>query len=322
MRFVAAVFVGFLAVAPCVTAQGTEPFDLALAGRSNFCPFQSPSDHPPYVSFPGRSTEMPTDIRFIAPAGSGRAFALVNPRAEIVELRPDLTRTPVFPGMDGLVGRRFVVDATGNIYLATAAGRVLAIRPDGTVRADFALDAGKDLDLAADQCTLFYSGSEADAPIRRFDVCTGIPLSDFASGEFEEFALLPDGGLVVLTWEDEATEDMLISRYDAAGTLVRTYPLLGFAAELSLGRAGTSMLIAAGFCGVNVEEYDLATGALLRSVPTNFQYVDDIVAYSGFTAALGPLAAAHVAAAVPSLSTTMLAVLGVLLALVAFRRLV
>jgi outer membrane protein assembly factor BamB len=306
-----------------VAAQGTEPFDLALAGRADVCPIMNPNTHPPYVSYLGISTEMPTDIRFIAPAGSGRVFAMVNPRAEIVELRPDLTRTPVFPGMDGLVGRVFVVDAAGNIYLATDAGHVLAIRPDGTVRADFALNADiADIDLAADQCTLFYNASGPIATIRRFDVCTGTSLSDFASGEFEEFALLPDGGLVVLTWEDVATEDMLISRFDAAGTLVRTYPLLGFAAALSLGRAGTSMLTAPGFCGVDVHEYDLATGTRLRTVDTGFQFVDDIIAYTGFTAALGPLAAAHVAAAVPSLSTSMLVVLGALLGLVAFRRLV
>jgi len=307
-------FILLLITSTAAFGQDVQPFDLAVAGEDVACQLGFPGV--PYVQFDGISVEEPSDIVSIAAAGSGRVLGLINPRAEIMEIRPDLTRTQVFSGIDGAEGHRLLVDATGNIYLTTTEGRVVAIRPDGTFRAEFVLPAFE-ADLAADQCTLFYV---RDGRIGRFDVCTGTALPDFGpTGRFGTLRLLPDGGLLVTRQDLEERRDDVI-RYDSAGAVTRIYPLPEFAYPLALGRAGQSLLVG-GDCTARVHEYDLATGTLLRPVGLEGSVALSIVAYNGFTAALGVTAAAHVAA-VPSLSATMLVVLGALLALIAFRRLV
>lgn len=294
-----------------------QPFDIVAAGGESLaCGIGVPFVRP-YVEFLGISVEADTDVDFIAPAGDGRILALVD-REAIVELRPDLTRTPVFSGVDGTFGRGFVVDAAGNIYLSTAQGRFFAIRPDGTIRAEFALNPGV-MDLAADQCTLFYTTPFGPSGIHRFNVCTGAPLSDFLPGvRSMGIKLLPDGGLLRLPqFGPEPEEEGKVFRYDAAGTLTRTYEVLVDGESLGLGRAGRTMFVGSDCLDQGiVREWDLESGTLLRSISLQFNLPEEIVAYDGFTAALGPLAAA-----VPSLSTIMLAVLGALLALVATHRL-
>ncbi|HEY0161009.1 MAG TPA: hypothetical protein VGF28_27255 [Thermoanaerobaculia bacterium] len=300
-----------VASAPRASAQPTQPFDVVAVGLDCLIilPIYGPS-----LQFLGISIETDTDVQFLAPAGEGRVLALARGGSRIEEVRPDLTRTPVFSGIPGTEGRSFVVDAAGNIYLATESGRLLAIRPDGTVRADYGLNV-LSMDLAADQCTLFYLTSGG---IERFNVCTGTPLPDFpANPPFGNFKLLPDGGLLL-----RGDSGKQVVRYNAAGIVVRTYPLVDEAGGiLVLGRAGRTM-ITGEWCGNGTfHEYDLETGAILRTLSFEFQSVESLVTYNGFTAALGTTAAAHVAA-VPSLSTSMLAVLGTLLMLIAIRRLV
>ncbi|HYO75496.1 MAG TPA: hypothetical protein VE010_03450 [Thermoanaerobaculia bacterium] len=285
-----------------------QPFDVVARGSEPECSIVLPRGGPA-LQFLGISTEDPSDVGFIAPGGDGRVLALVD-EGRIVEIRPDLTRTPVFSGIAGTFARSFLVDAAGNIYLATDNGRLLAIRPDGTIRAEYALEVYF-MDLAADQCTLFYWTSGG---IRRFDICTGTPLPDFLPGApMGEFRLLPDGGLLRVDGDPE------VVRYDAAGTLTRTYPQPDAAGIVVLAGGGRTMIVGAG-CYGPLREYDLDTGALLRTFSFDITSVREVVVYNGFTAALGPLAAAHAAAAVPSLSTAMLVFLGALLALVAFRR--
>lgn len=302
-------------------AQAAEPFELAGAGDEVVCgigvPFFTRT-----VQFLGISVEEDTDIKFIAPAGDGRVLALTAAGA-IVELRPDLTRTTIFAGVPGPFPQRFVVDAAGNMYLSTTQGRFFAIRPNGTIRAEFALDP-EVMDLAADQCTLFYTEESGPAGIRRFNVCSGAPLPDFLPGvRTMEFKLLPDGGLLRLPeFLPEPEEAGRVFRYDAAGTLTRTYTVLVDGESLDLGRGVRSMFVSSDcFDDGVVREWDLDTGALLRSFSFAFNTPHSIVAYNGFTAALGTTADAHLAA-VPSLSTAMLAVLGTLLMLIAIRRLV
>jgi hypothetical protein len=300
------------------SGQAPQPFDVAAAGGEHAACGIGVPFFEPYIEFLGISVEPDTDIDFIAAGGDGRVLALVGTR--IVEIRPDLTRTPVFSGIDGVFGHGFVVDAAGNMYLSTAQGRFFAIRPDGTIRTEFALNPAF-MDLAADQCTLFYSSQSGAPGIHRFNVCSGAPLPDFLPGvDVGGIKILPDGGLLRLPdlILPAPGEDSRVFRYDAAGTLVRTYPVLEDGVSLALGRAGHSMFVGSDCFGEGiVREYDLATGTLLRSISFEFNHPRTIVANDGFTAALGPLAAA----AVPSLSTTMLVVLGALLALLAVRRL-
>jgi hypothetical protein len=73
------------------------------------------------------------------------------------------------------------------------------------------------IELDSNQCTLFYTSEDTD--VRRYDVCTRQPLSNFASGlEPPCYALrqLPNRDLMV-------TCRNRIYRYDQAGSLVREY---------------------------------------------------------------------------------------------------
>jgi hypothetical protein len=298
-----------------VLGQSAQPFDVAIGGADGWCVLVTPS--PIWqVQFPGISNGDSADVKFLAAGGSGRVLGLDRRGSAVVEVRPDLTTVPVFAGVPGRGAEELVADSAGNLYINTGeflGEEVIAVRADGTIRARFSLLATS-IDLAADQCTLFYAmPRDLSDGVRRLNVCTGAPLPDFIATGGGFVKILPDGG--VLT----ATPDFSrIARHDAAGALVRTYDIL-HARVLALGRAGTTFFAAQG-CDSTVREYDLATGALLRTITADMDHVVSVVAYNGFTAALGPTAAAH-AATVPALSTTMLAVLGALLALLAVRRL-
>lgn len=308
-------FLFSLLLALGVAAQSVQRFDVAIGGADDVCVLTLPI--PTWnVEFPGISHDTNSDIEFLAPRGGGRVLGLVNnlPGVSVVEVRPDLTTAPVVAALAGHFAEMLVADASGNLYIGGRefmGGRLLAVRADGTLRADFPFSATS-IDLAADQCTLFYTPETGG--VSRFDVCTGSPLPDFVTGGGTFVKILPDGG--VLTASSDWTQ---IVRYDAAGALVRTYDI-EFVKVLALGRGGTTFF-AATPCDPTVREYDLATGSQLRSITADMDDVRSLVAYNGWTASLGPFAAAHAAAAVPAISTSMLLVLGALLALIAFRRL-
>lgn len=126
-----------------------------------------------------------------------------------------------------------VFDAGGNLYAATPFynPRLLKLDSTGATVASYniaQIAPGESstpfkIDLAADQCTLFFTG-ESNA-IGRFDVCRGVRLPDFAllDGSYpQDLRLLSDGTVLV------AALDRLV-RLAANGTVMRTY-----SAELSL----------------------------------------------------------------------------------------
>jgi hypothetical protein len=171
------------------------------------------------------------------------------------------------------------------------------------------------LDLAADQCTLFLIQNQTT--IRRFDVCTGTFRSDFATlPGLWDLAILPDGGVL-------ATMESQLVRFDGAGSLVRTYtdPRFPLLTGLGLSDGGTRAWIAEEGCDHGqLYRLDLATGAAPSRVALNMDAPTSVVPFNAWTAALN--ASASAATGVPALSTTMLSILGALLALIAFRRLV
>lgn len=166
-----------------------------------------------------------------------------------------------------------VFDRAGNAYVGQADGNRGILRFDaaGNLRASFAPareNRGTDwVELAEDQCTLFYT-SEGKA-IKRFNVCTNAPLSDFVAAlpGSNAFALrlLPSGGLIVGDRE-------VIVRLDATGNVVRTYDAPGedrwFA--INLDPDGTSFWSADQRTG-NVYKFDLATGNQLLNFNTGTQ---------------------------------------------------
>jgi hypothetical protein len=121
------------------------------------------------------------------------------------------------------------------------------------------------LDLAANDCTLFYTSVGPN--VKRFDVCTGAQLPDFNTtalpGSFtHDLRLLPDGGVLV-------ANDSVITRLDASGAVVRTYegpPESTLWAGLDL--AGDGTFWAVNYYTSNIYRFELATGQIVGSFNT------------------------------------------------------
>lgn len=152
-------------------------------------------------------------------------------------------------------------DKSGNAYVGNAGGNfVLKFDAGGNLLDSFTMDAearGIDwIDLAADQCTLFYT-SEGTS-VKRFDVCSGQQLGDFSTGltgaNAYALRLLPSGGLLVADTQN-------IVRLDSGGNVIQTYDKEGedgwFA--LNLDPNGTSFW-SADFNTADVVKFDIASG--------------------------------------------------------------
>lgn len=121
------------------------------------------------------------------------------------------------------------------------------------------------LDLAADDCTLFYTSVGPN--VKRFNVCTGVQLPDFNTtalpGSFtHDLRVLPDGGVLV-------ANDTVITRLDASGAVVRTYqgpPESTLWAGLDLAGDGTFWVV--NYYTSNIYRFDLATGQVVGSFNT------------------------------------------------------
>ncbi len=121
------------------------------------------------------------------------------------------------------------------------------------------------IDLAADQCTMFYT-SEGKS-IKRFDVCTNTQLTDFASIGFFSAAyalrILSDGGVLVASTQ-------AILRFDALGNVVQNYDadLQNQWFALALDPDGTSFWAGDSRSG-NFYKFDIATGAQVLPTPVS-----------------------------------------------------
>ena len=178
-------------------------------------------------------------------------------------------------------------DAAGNFYVGQAGGSHLVRKftPLGVLITTFAPAIeviGTDwIDLAADNCTLFYTSEGTH--VKRFNVCSNTQLTDFNSVALPGAAafanrLLPSGGVLV------ADTDRVV-RLDATGTLVQTYTnaalgLSGTVATpifaLNLDPDGTSFWTAT--TDGAVRKADISSGTVLKSWSAaagfvNFQYL-------------------------------------------------
>ncbi|MBI4261877.1 MAG: hypothetical protein HY658_15090, partial [Actinobacteria bacterium] len=160
-----------------------------------------------------------------------------------------------------------VFDAEGSAYVGQAEGTqdILKLDPQGQIVARYDAqteDRGTDwIDLAADQCTIFYTSELAS--VLRYDACGDQQLPAFATGLPGERAyavrVLPDGGALV------ADTDFIV-RLSPSGEEVRRYDAPGmddwFA--LNLDPDGTSFW-SAGLTSDEVFKFDLATGDVVLS---------------------------------------------------------
>lgn len=160
-----------------------------------------------------------------------------------------------------------VLDAAGNFYVGQAGGTgdVLKFDSSGAPLGSFNVAAGARgsdwIDLAADQCTLFYTSE--DVLVKRFNVCTNTQLADFAtlpSGAAYGLRIRPNGDVLVAA-------TAFVYRLDSSGALVQTYAVTGTSLlfALNLDPDGTSFWTADLRSG-DIFRINIASGA----IPTTF----------------------------------------------------
>jgi hypothetical protein len=116
------------------------------------------------------------------------------------------------------------IDKANNVYVGQPDGTrdILKFDAAGNPSGSFDVpteDRGSDwIDLASDQCTMFYTSE--GTKVLRYDVCTNTALADFATGlpgTLYALRILPDGGVLVADSQD-------VKRLDSSGTDIGTYP--------------------------------------------------------------------------------------------------
>jgi len=122
-------------------------------------------------------------------------------------------------------------------------------------------DRGADwIDLAADQCTMFYTSEGFQ--IKRYDVCTDTQLADFATSTdrpLYALRILPDGGVLVANTVD-------IKRYDSSGTEIDSYDVTGITDWFALNLDGDGTTFwSADFGTGEVCRFNIATGGGLNN---------------------------------------------------------
>jgi cysteine-rich repeat protein len=160
-------------------------------------------------------------------------------------------------------------DAVGNFYVGHADGdrSIRKYNAAGTLLDTYpaATEArGTDwIDLAIDQCTMFYTSE--GRKVKRYDICNKTQLADFSTlpgtGNAFSLRLLPPGdgtgGLLV-------ADRSIIRRLSGSGTLVQTYDIAGedswFA--LNLDPDGTSFW-SGDFTTRNFYHFEIASGSKL-----------------------------------------------------------
>ncbi|HEY6065977.1 MAG TPA: hypothetical protein VIY96_07455, partial [Thermoanaerobaculia bacterium] len=115
-------------------------------------------------------------------------------------------------------------------------GDILKLNLSGAQLANYNVARSDWIDLAADQCTMFYT--DEGPIIRRFNVCTNTALADFVNvsgGNFYALRILPNGDILVAAQQS-------VRRFNSAGTeILPAYTAAGetFFFALNLDPDGT-----------------------------------------------------------------------------------
>lgn len=166
------------------------------------------------------------------------------------------------------------IDGAGNVYVGQPDGtkQVLKFSSAGTALASFSPapeNRGSDwIDLAADQCTLYYTSEGSH--IKRFNACGAGQQPDFAAlpiagvppnSAAYALRIRPNGEVIVATSQE-------VLRLNSGGTVIQTYPKpvseTGTLFAMNLDADQTSFWTA-GYASGNVYKFDIASGALLAS---------------------------------------------------------
>ena len=242
--------------------------------------------------------QFPSDFAFDR---SGLLYAAIN-GIDIF----DRTGNPA--GMWNAAASTLTFDSSGNAYTGIG-NRLIKLSPNGEVIREFfvafeAVGGGvASVDLAADQCTIFYTSQGKRA--FRYDVCNAVQLPDLNPALPGSIArtlrLLPDGEVLIADGE-------AVYRLSSSGAITRTYDVPGPNGwdGLALDIDGRSFWAAS----VNrAMKFDLATGAVVASFTTS-DYAIWAMAVVGEPRAA---TAAQAAAPIPTLSEWMLITLALLL---------
>ncbi len=157
------------------------------------------------------------------------------------------------------------LNAVGDVFVGQADGshQILEFDSTGTPIAAFSPateDRGTDwIDLAADQCTMFYTSEGVD--ILTFNICTLTQGPNFnllpLPGQAYAHRIRPNGEILV-------ADTTAVVRLDAAGNQIQTYtPGDGLLFALSLDPDGTSFWTA-GLSSGAVFKIDIASGTILQ----------------------------------------------------------
>ena len=240
----------------------------------------------------------PTPIGFDS---TGRLYAFVDSAVEVFDRLG--RRIARFTG-GTFPATAMAFDSVDNLFLGTT-NTIRKYSADHTLQRVFVVAAPiVSLDLASDQCTMYYQSS--DGRIRRHDVCIDVALPDtsivFTSDvRSRGLRILPDATLLVLSGS-------LLVRVSPAGQILRVYELpatgasglLDLHAAIALDTTGDSFWVAVS-AGLEPStfRYNLATGDLIESRFTN-------VLFPSSLAVFGERRAAQNAVPVPAADTAVL----------------
>jgi sugar lactone lactonase YvrE len=174
-----------------------------------------------------------------------------------------------------------VLDAAGNVYVGNINGFILKFDAAGNQLKQFNTGRVDWMDLAADQCTMYFDTE--GGRVQRYNVCTDAALPDFSTnGGDYALRLLPDGGLLV-------ADDTSIDRMDAAGNVIKSYNTPSAESgwfALNLDPDGTSFWSASFFTN-DVVKFDLATGNVLKQFNSQAGTVFGLSVFGERTQAVG-----------------------------------
>ena len=208
-----------------------------------------------------------------------------------------------FPRFFGNAFGAIAFDRTGNAFIGvgTFGGNLVKASPGGDLLSAFLLPADgtlvggvASLDLAQDQCTLFYTS--AGRRVMRYDVCHAQPITDLNSAlpgsQASALRILPDSSVIVADME-------AIYRLNEAGSIIQTYDVPG---EDSWYRVALDVGGGAFFATSrnSVYKFDVVSGARLNSF-TSSDYLFDAVGVVG-----EPRAATAQSVSIPMLSPWLL----------------